>query len=192
MDNKIDYKFVTGKEYYTTKGYVPKVNNAPHANSGVTVATGFDLKEKNEQFLKDMGVEPLVINKLSKYFGLSGDKAQKKLDQEPLRLESHEAEELSRLAKAWYTSNIANQYEKATGYNKKFYDLSAAQQTVIYSVGYQYGSLNRTPTFLKHAVDNNWQEMYNELMDFNDIYPTRRKSEAELLLKELNDPLNIK
>ena len=192
MDNKIDYAFVTGREDTKFQGYVPKVNNKPHENSGVTIGTGFDLKDKTPEFLEQIGLEPEVVETLKRYLGLSGSKAQSFLDTAPLKLDSGTIMDIDKKAKAYYTANIAGQYEKATGYEKKFYDLSPAQQTVIYSVGFQYGSLNRTPKFLNYAVEGNWQGMYDELMDFKDLYPTRRKAEAELLLKELNNPQNIK
>ena len=192
MDNKINYAFVTGREDTKFQGYVPKVNNQPHENSGVTIGTGFDLKDKTPEFLEQIGLEPEVVETLKRYLGLSGNKAQSFLDTAPLKLDSSVIRDIDKKAKAYYTANIAGQYEKATGYEKKFYDLSPAQQTVIYSVGFQYGSLNRTPKFLNYAVEGNWQGMYDELMDFKDLYPTRRKAEAELLLKELNNPQNIK
>lgn len=191
MDNKIDYAFVKGREDTKFQGYVPKVNNQPHKNSGVTIATGFDLKEKTPEFLEKIGLEPEVIETLKPYLGLSGNKAQSFLNTAPLKLDSGTIMDIDKKAKAYYTANIAGQYEKATGFTKKFYDLSPAQQTVIYSVGYQYGSLNRTPKFLNYAVEGDWKGMYNELNNFGDVYTTRRKAEAEMLMKEINNPQNI-
>ena len=40
---------------------------------------------------------------------------------------------------------------------------------------------SKTPKFWKYATSGNWDKAYNELMDFKDKYPTRRKSEAKLL-----------
>ena len=192
MDNKINYAFVTGREDTKFQGYVPKVNNKPHENSGVTIGTGFDLKEKTSEFLEQIGLEPEVIETLKPYLGVSGAKAEALLQTAPLKLDSGTIADIDKKSKAYYTANIAGQYEKATGYEKKFYDLSPAQQTVIYSVGFQYGSLNRTPKFLNYAVEGDWKGMYDELNNFGDVYTTRRKAEAELLMKEINNPQNIK
>ena len=191
MDNKIDYAFVTGREDTRFKGYVPRVNNKPHENSGVTIGTGFDLKEKTPEFLEKIGLEPEVIDTLTRYLGVSGAEAEALLQTAPLKLDSGTIMDIDKKAKAYYTANIAGQYEKATGFTKKFYDLSPAQQTVIYSVGFQYGSLSETPKFLNYAVEGDWQGMYKELMNFGDKYKTRREAEAEMLMKEINNPQNI-
>src|SRR5210317_1316335 len=85
MDNKINYAFVTGREDTKFKGYVPRVNNKPHENSGVTIGTGFDLKEKTPEFLEKIGLEPEVIDTLTRYLGVSGAEAEALLQTAPLK-----------------------------------------------------------------------------------------------------------
>jgi len=58
------------------------------------------------------------------------------------------------------------------------------------SVAFQYGSSfkrkdGKQMNFYRLALKGDWQGVYNELMDFKDRYPTRRKEEAKLLLKYL-------
>ncbi len=43
---------------------------------------------------------------------------------------------------------------------------------------------HETRRFWFQAVNQKWEEMYDNLMDFRDLYPTRREKEA-LLLKEI-------
>jgi hypothetical protein len=52
------------------KAYVPS------ENSGVTVATGFDLKEKDVNMLSEMGISEDTTNILSQFFGMSGADAE--------------------------------------------------------------------------------------------------------------------
>lgn len=79
------------------------------------------------------------------------------------------------------TNNIVKYYNDSES-SHRFEWLPAQAQTVIASVAYQYGSLSsEVPNFWKQAVTHDWQAMYNNLMDFEDIYPTRRKKEAKLI-----------
>ena len=88
-----------------------------------------------------------------------------------------ETDTINRLSKAFYTSDIAKQFNKVS-IDKKFTDLSAAQQTVVASVGFQYGSLNRTPNFLSAAAEGRWTDVVKELNNFGDDFGTRRETEA--------------
>lgn len=184
MDNKIDYDFVSGREGNKHSIYVPFLNNQPHENSGGTLASGFDLKSKTEKSLKDMEIDDNVITLLKPYLGKKGAEAHKFIQEHPLTLNSYQIDHINLQAKKYYTANIANQYNKAANNNKNFYDLSASQQTVIYSVGFQYGNLNRTPRFLEQAVKGDAKGMYDELMNFGDKFSKRRELEANKLFKE--------
>ena len=69
MPDKIDYKFIGELEGgRLTKGYVP----APTVSrSGVTIATGFDLGQRNENDLKSLNLSVGLIDKLKPYAGHS-------------------------------------------------------------------------------------------------------------------------
>lgn len=181
MENtyKVDWKFISGLEGNNHhRGYQPT------ANSGVTIGIGFDLKDKTPQSLKAMGFDDLLIQRLDPYLGLKGSQA--KGLAKNLIMTDQETDTINRLSKAFYTSDIAKQYNKAANGNK-FTDLTAAQQTVIASVGFQYGSLSRTPNFLSAAVEGRWSDVVKELNNFGDDFKTRRETEA-IYLKERQNP----
>ena len=160
--------------------------NVPSNNSGVTIGMGFDLKSKNIQDLKDMGLSANTIIKFIPYLGLSGKQAEKAIKDNPLTItDQNELNELNTLAKSYYINRVARQYETFSN-GKKFVDLDPVQQTVLFSVGYQYGSLNRTPKFLKAAAEDRWQDVHKELMNFGDDFKSRRQREAGYLEKFLN------
>ena len=103
--------------------------------------------------------------------------------------ESSEIEDLNRKAFSWYAANIAGQYE-AKSEGKKFMDLTRAQQTVLFSVGYQYGSFKRKDgsdmNFIKQAGAGDWKAVHKELMNFGDDFAPRRQREANYLSKFLD------
>ena len=73
---------------------------------------------------------------------------------------------------------------------REFDKLSKEQATVLASVAFQYGSSFKRKdgtqmNFYSLALNNDWQGVYDELMDFKDNYPTRRKEEAAYLKKYL-------
>ena len=176
----IDMEFLAEQEGNKHQAYVPS------NNSGVTIGMGFDLKSKNEEDLRKMGLSNNTIAKFIPYLGLSGEKAKKAIADNPLIItDQNELNELNTLAKSYYINSIARQYENASN-GKKFVDLDPIQQTVLFSVGYQYGSLNRTPKFLKAAAEDRWQDVHKELMNFGDNFKSRRQREAGYLEKFLN------
>ena len=184
-DNKIDYEFVGRREDNKHSIYVPLLGNKqPHANSGSTIGKGFDLKDKTEDSLKRMDIDEDVIQLLKPYFAKKGVEALAFIKEHPLTLNSYQIDHINLKSKEFYTADIAKQYNTASGNTKDFFDLSASQQTAVYSVGFQYGSLSRTPKFLKHAVNGDAKGMYNELNNFGDKHSIRRKAEARLLFNE--------
>jgi len=172
---RIDWNFISGLEGENHhKGYQPT------NNSGVTIAIGFDLKDKTPESLKKMGFSEGLIGELKPFLGLTGLEAKKKA--ENLMLDEVYTNEINRLSKAFYATDIAKQYNKASN-GKNFKDLTDAQQTVVMSVGYQYGSLSRTPKFLQAVVEDRWEDVIKELNNFGDDFKTRRETEA-IYLKE--------
>ena len=61
MPDKIDYKFISDLEGGSkTTGYVPA---ASVSKSGITIATGFDLGQRNESDLKSLKIDPPAYKK---------------------------------------------------------------------------------------------------------------------------------
>jgi len=183
QDNlNIDWDFIKLREGNKNFGHQPT------ANSGITIGMGFDLKEKTESSLKDMGFDPDLIDKLKPYLGLTGDEAAAVVNDKErnLKLGADDISTINRLSKKHYTADIMDQYERATG--KEFWKLTPEQQTIIMSVGYQYGSFKNTDTlkdrpvkFWKKVREDDWEGVVNELQNFGDKYPTRRNKEANYL-----------
>jgi len=173
---KIDWEFIGQQEGTKLEGYVP---DSKESNSGVTIATGFDLGQRNAEDLKDFPQE--LQDKFSPYLGLKKEEADKKLKEKPLTITKEEQQLIDKTIKQKESNKIIESYEKTTG--KKFSDLSKQQQTVIVSVGFQYGDLaTKTPKFWKAITEGNWESVETELRNFGDRYDSRRKREADYLI----------
>ena len=170
---KIDWDFISSLEGKgANQGYVPS------DNSGVTIATGFDLKQKDRKFFEGIGLSENIIEKLIGYVGISGAEAEEFIANQPLILEDNEVAEIDQASKNFYAHSIATDYNNRNP-KKKFKDLEPYQQTILASVGFQYGSFNRTPSFIQHATSGNWDGVVSELQDFKDDFSTRRNTEAD-------------
>lgn len=175
-NNKIDWVFIGEQEGTKLEGYVPDPENS---NSGVTIATGFDLGQRNAEDLKVFPQE--LQDKFNPYLGLTKEEAIKKLEETPLVITKEEQQLIDKTVKQKETSRIIKAYEEATG--KKFSDLSKQQQTVIASVGFQYGDLaTKTNKFWTAVTEGDWNAVETELRDFKDKYPSRRNREADYLI----------
>ena len=180
MVENIDWEFIREKEGFELVGYVPITKKL---KSGVTIASGFDLGQRNEGDLQ--GLPPTIIKKLIPYLGIKGNEASKKASN--LTITEDEANIINKFAKTKSLNKLSSDWENATGYSLS--ELSPAQATALASVGFQHGDMkSKTPKFWKYATSGNWDKAYNELMDFKDEHPTRRKSEADLLFKEMGVP----
>ncbi|RTZ18092.1 type VI secretion system tip protein VgrG [Vibrio aquaticus] len=177
----IDHQFIQQLEGSKTVGYVPDPKNS---QSGVTIATGFDLGARSVTDLKNLGLPEDLINRFSPYVGLKNQPAIEKLNALPLSITTEELEVVNELVKKSETNKLVKMYNSSSS-TIEFECLPKEAQTVIASVAYQYGYLpRRTTAFWKQSITQDWLSMYNNLMDFKDSYPTRRKKEASLI-KEL-------
>lgn len=183
MPEKIDYKFLSDLEGGSkTIGYVPA---AAVSKSGVTIATGFDLGQRNVSDLKKLKLDSVLINKLKSYLGAKSTSAQALIKKKPLSISLTEAQAIDKAVKSAHLTQLKLKYNVVAENKKKFIDLPPEAQTVIMSVSFQYGvGLNvRTPKFWKAVTSQDWPSAIKLLKSFGDVYPTRRKKEAALLEK---------
>ncbi|WCM86399.1 pesticin C-terminus-like muramidase [Acidovorax sp. NCPPB 3576] len=183
MPEQIDYAFLSALEGGSlTTGYVPAANVS---KSGVTIATGFDLGQRSESDLKNLGLASGLVTKLKPYLGTKGADAKTLIEKTPLTITAAEAESIDKATKASHIASVKLKYDSASAAKKNFIDLPAEAQTVIASVSFQYGvNLDAaTPKFWKAVTEQDWTEAVKLLKNFGDVYPTRRGKEAALLEK---------
>ena len=174
MYNNIDWEFITELE-----GRAHTVGYHPSFYSGVTIASGFDLKEKDENFCTRIGIDSRVVNKLKPYFNLTGDQAAHFAN--TLVLSEEEVQHIDDCARDYYAAQLSYQYNIHYDPIVDFDNLDQGQATVLISVGFQYGGYIRTPKFIRYAADGKWNMVLEELRNFGDDYPTRRNKEADYL-----------
>jgi GH24 family phage-related lysozyme (muramidase) len=173
---QIDWAFIgTLEGEAITRGYVPS------DKSGVTIATGVDLGQKAMPELLALGLGAALTDKLKPYLGLKGDGARGKLNSAPLTLSAAEVAQLDQAMRARFVAALvaAFNFASQTGFDA----LKPAQQTVIASVAYQYGTGldQRTPNFWRQVTTGDWPGAIANLRNFGDDYSTRRNKEANYL-----------
>lgn len=181
MPDNINFDFISRLEGgRKLRGYVPAINAS---ESGVTIATGFDLGQRSESDLRNLGLARGLIQKLKPYLGLKSSQAQRKLREKPITITPAEASNVDSLYKAHHVRQLKMKYNAVSKNMIKFSDLPREAQTVIASVAFQYGTnlSRRTPNFWSYVIQQDWANSVKELKSFQDKYPTRRKQEAVLL-----------
>ncbi len=179
MENSVDAGFISDREGAAVQnGYVPASNTS---NSGVTVATGVDLGTKSLSDLQRWRLPAPLITKLTPYLGLRGSAASSYLASHPLVLTAVQVGMLDNRVHTEIYAELSRNYEAGSNYD--FFRLPGAAQTVLASVGIQYGPALQvaTPTFFTAMKEGRWQDAVNELRNFGDDYPTRRNLEADVL-----------
>jgi hypothetical protein len=177
----IDFDFIKDREGFEIIGKVP---DAKGSKSGVTIASGFDLGARK---LSDLnGLPKEIIDKLKPFLGLKGNEAVAAAKK--LQITKEEGKIINQFAKRESLTRLKKKWNKDS--KIKFDKLSKEQATVLASVAFQYGSSFKRKdgtqmNFYSLALNNDWQGVYDELMDFKDNYPTRRKEEAAYLKKYL-------
>ncbi|WP_455204551.1 pesticin C-terminus-like muramidase [Kaarinaea lacus] len=181
MSNSIDFSFISSLEGgQQLRAYVPA---SGVSNSGVTVATGFDLGARNEADLKKLNLSTSLQKKLKPFLGLKKAAAVNALKTTNLIISKNEADSIDKAVKKEATDLLVRRYNAAIKpAQKQFSQLPKEAQTVIASVAYQYGNLStRAPKFWKAVTDQNWADTVKQLKNFGDRYTTRRNKEAALL-----------
>lgn len=187
MPNLIDYSFLSAREGgIRLDGYVP----APAGSkSGVTIATGCDLGQRNRADLRALRLPLSLIDKLAPYLGVTRSDAVKLLNEKPLRISLLEAQLIDKAVKRDHLAKLVERYINSDHNVRKvdFFSLPAEAQTVIASLSFQYGTLSvKTPRFWKAATSQDWAAVERELRNFQDRHPTRRHLEADLLARMKN------
>lgn len=91
----------------SNKGYVP----APTVSrSGVTVATGFDLGQRNQNDLKNLNLPVGLVDKLKPYVGKTGRDGEDYLVKHPLTLSDSEADEIDRAVRRSHVTQLRQKY----------------------------------------------------------------------------------
>jgi hypothetical protein len=175
--SNIDFDFILKQEGFETKGYVPDAKNS---NSGVTIASGFDLGARVLEDLK--GLPQDIIDVLTPFLGFKGVAAEDIASN--LNITEDQGKIINEFAKSEAITNLRTEWENTTG--TSFDDLSKEKATVLASVAFQYGNLeSATPNFWKQTTSGDWEGAYNNLLNFGDRYESRRKEEANYLFPTL-------
>jgi len=174
---KIDFNFISRLEGSSCTGYVPDPKNS---QSGVTIASGFDIGQRSESELKQAFSGDLCL-KLLPYSNKIKQDACDALTQQPLSISQEEADSINIYSHHHAQKKLIQEWQLAKPYTD-FDLLSSACQTVVASVAFQYGNLAlKTPNFWQQVTSGNWQSAYVNLRGFGDKYPSRRNIEADLL-----------
>lgn len=171
----VDYEFISELEGCSIFGYVPDPENS---NSGVTIASGFDLGQRQGYDLIGLPVE--LTDKLMPYLGLKGLAAESYLKCHPLTITHEQAQVINEFAHSEAELYLRADWEEWSMID--WNDLTDQQQTVVASVAFQYGDLpTRTPNFWQQVTSGRWGDAVTNLRSFGDRYPTRRNKEADYL-----------
>jgi len=182
--SNIDWAFIHELEGTRLKGYVPDPDGS---ESGVTIASGFDLGARN---LSDLaGLPQDIIELLTPYLGIKGAQAEEIAGD--LKVSDEQAKIIDEFSKEDAVNKLRSKWQAATG--ESFDDLPMNQATVVASVAFQYGDLaSKTPNFWRQVTSGDWDGAVKNLNNFKDKYPTRRKKEADYFQKKrLEDTLAV-
>lgn len=170
-----------------TTAYVPMDHGVPAGNSGVTVGAGVDLGSKTTASLLADGVPQSLVSVLGEYTGLRGQQALNKLRQKPLSLSEDQANQLTDIYFDVMSSAMETRFNNAAGAGK-FRSIPYNTRTAIIDLTFQYSDnlANRTPKTWEKMISGDWNGVVQELNNFGDDYPTRRKAEAKLIQGDLN------
>lgn len=179
MPLAVDFAFIHRLEgAQVTVAYVPDPEGS---DSGVTIASGFDLGQRRLDDLRSLGLSDALCTRCEPYLGLKKHDAVSKLELEPLTLTDDEALAIDKAVRRQHLDQLIRGFNAAS--DVSFEDLPPACQTVVASVSFQYGAAlgSRTPNFWRQVTSGDWEGALGNLRNFGDRYRTRRNKEADLL-----------
>lgn len=162
----IDFSFIAQLEGNECQGYVPDPENS---QSGVTIASGFDLGQRSAEEIQNAFDAPLA-DKLLPYIGKKKQEALECLQATPLDVSEEEAEIINQFSHDNATNRLKQLWQSSDA-QTDFDDLPDECQTVVASVAFQYGNLStRTPNFWKQVTAEDWDAATTNLRNFGDKY----------------------
>jgi GH24 family phage-related lysozyme (muramidase) len=185
----VDWGFIGEREGVRTDGYVPPdEHHQPDTNSGVTIASGFDLGGRTVDDLQRLGLTDDLVTRLTPFLGLRGQAAQDYLTAHPLNITPQQQQAIDAPAFTSYYNRVADNYNAAQTTGTRFQDLPRNAQTAITSLAYQYGTnlASATPHFWNQVTAGRWQEAFDNLQNFGDAHRSRRQAEGALMLDAIN------
>lgn len=190
----IDYSWISDREGgQKLEAYIPMKRGRVVDNSGVTVATGVDLGQRDWKEVMYLPISDSLKTKLRLYLEQTGETAKLLLESHPLKITKSEADELDRAVYRQIIARLKTLYNRESKID--FDDLPNGAQTCLASM-----AVNRGPGFgyLKEedspfweawrdawhfAISQDWKGLKNHLNNFpgsKDLMK-RRMREAELL-----------
>jgi len=184
---------ILGSKQYTGKEKPDKkLTDKIVGNSGVTIATGFDIGQHNQFELNKLDLPQAIKDKLKPFIGLKRAPAAKKLhEKKGVRIDEKQAKQINVAVKKSKVGRIQTLYNRKALEKKKdlqFQQLPSEIQTAIVSFGFQYGqnfilsTVNPKKTFADLITSQDWDGAADYLQKLTS-FASRRKMEADLIRK---------
>ncbi|MCK6684874.1 MAG: pesticin C-terminus-like muramidase [Thermoanaerobaculia bacterium] len=207
LGKAVDWEIVGAKEGgRAVKGYVPASlrnydgsskydpKNPVAQQSGVTVATGFDIGQKSLAEIKKLEIPDELKKKLEPFAAKKGEAAVNLLfDRKGLELTPDEARTIDLAIPRAMLKRLAEEYDKAKGSGPEFYCLPKKVRTAVFSYAYQNGANANSYTgpkqkeFWKAVTEQRWEDAIAVLESYT-LDSKRRKSEADLIRQDKDKP----
>lgn len=180
-------------------GYIPghtlgSKGTTVEGNSGVTIATGYDIGQRTEaRMTTDFGFSDRLVEKYGKFCGLTKYLAIRALERSGgLEIEQYEADETDFKVQRFHLIAAMDTWDEDPEPTMEFRKLSMAQQTVILSRTYHQGIEMPYSAiaegFYTAAQNGDWVKAERELRSYNvggqDWYRIRVCAEADYLAEE--------
>ena len=173
----VDFDFISYLEGNNLTGYVPDLELS---RAGVIIGSGYDLGQSSEEELKKSFPYALA-QKLMPYAGKIKQDACAALKAKPLEVTEEEGQKIKDHCHRTAIDRLENEWGASRAL-EDFCDLSDTCQTVVASVAFQYGDLEkRTPNFWRQVTSYDWTGALENLRMFGDDYSERRNKEADAL-----------
>lgn len=183
-DYKVDWGFIEEAEGRRLVGYVPTRFGLPIGQSGVTIATGFDIGQRGLYELRSLGLPGYLCEKFAPYCLKRRWDALRVLKARPLRVSDSEASLIDRAVRSQIVNRVAEVFEEDT--KRSFLELSPEWQTVVASLAYNLGPNLRVkyPTLWAAICLGDTEWLLRQLRTWTTNVPgikARRMAEARLL-----------